>query len=62
MIVYLARDIPAFVMYYVYGESLLIESIDSMIVMDIRIIIYIADMRTKEVSKCTVTVERSIFS
>ena len=24
--------------------------------------IYIADMRTKEVSKCTVTSERSIFS
>ena len=35
MIVYLARDIPAFVMYCVYGESgssLLIESTDSMIV------------------------------
>ena len=34
MIVYLARDIPAFVMYCVYGESrssLLIESTDSMI-------------------------------
>ena len=34
MIVYLARDIPAFVMYCVNGESgssLLIESIDSMI-------------------------------
>ena len=34
MIVYLARDIPAFVMYYVNGESgssLLIESSDSMI-------------------------------
>ena len=32
--VYLARDIPAFVMYCVYGESgssLLIESTDSMI-------------------------------
>ena len=32
MIVYLARDIPAFVMYCVYGESrssLLIESTDS---------------------------------
>ena len=36
MIVYLARDIPVFVVYYVYGESrssLLIESTDSMIVM-----------------------------
>ena len=36
VIVYLARDIPAFVMYYyVYGESgpsLLIESTDSMII------------------------------
>ena len=35
MIVYLARDIPAFVMYYVYGKSrssLLIESTDSMII------------------------------
>ena len=35
MIVYLARDIPAFVMYCVYGESgssLLMESTDSMIV------------------------------
>ena len=35
MIVYLARDIPAFVMYCVNGESgssLLIESTDSMIV------------------------------
>ena len=34
VIVYLARDIPAFVMYCVYGESgssLLIESTDSMI-------------------------------
>ena len=34
VMVYLARDIPAFVMYCVYGESrsyLLIESIDSMI-------------------------------
>ena len=34
MIVYLARDIPAFVMYCVNGESgssLLIESLDSMI-------------------------------
>ena len=34
MIVYLARDIPAFVMYWVYGasgSSLLIESTDSMI-------------------------------
>ena len=34
MIVYLARDIPAFVMYCVNGESgssLLIESIDCMI-------------------------------
>ena len=34
VIVYLARDIPAFVMYCVYGEScssLLIESVDSMI-------------------------------
>ena len=35
MIVYLARDIPAFVMYSVNGESgssLLIESVDSMII------------------------------
>ena len=35
MIVYLARDIPAFVMYCVYGESrssLLIESTDSMMI------------------------------
>ena len=34
MIVYLVRDIPAFVMYCIYGESrssLLIESTDSMI-------------------------------
>ena len=34
MIVYLARDIPPFVMYCIYGESgssLLIESVDSMI-------------------------------
>ena len=34
VIVYLARDIPAFIMYCVYGESrssLLIESTDSMI-------------------------------
>ena len=39
---YLARDIPAFVMYCVYGESrssLLIESVDSMIIMIIIIII-----------------------
>ena len=38
MIVYLARDIPAFVMYCVNGESgssLHIESTDSMIYMDI---------------------------
>ena len=37
MIVHLARDIPPFVMYYVYeesGSSLLIESTDSMIYMD----------------------------
>ena len=36
VIVYLARDIPAFVMYCVNGESgssLLIESTDSMIIM-----------------------------
>ena len=36
MIVYLARDIPAFVMYCVYGESrssLLIESTNYMIVL-----------------------------
>ena len=36
MIVYLARDIPAFVMYCINGESgssLLIESTDSMIIM-----------------------------
>ena len=35
MIVYLARDIPAFVMYFFYGKSrssLLIESTDSMII------------------------------
>ena len=35
MIIYLVRDIPAFVMYCVngeYGSSLLIESTDSMIV------------------------------
>ena len=35
MIVYLARDIPAFVMYCVYRESrssLLIESTDSMMI------------------------------
>ena len=35
MIVYLTRDIPAFVMYCVYGKSrssLLIESTDSMII------------------------------
>ena len=34
MVVYLVQDIPAFVMYCVYGESrssLLIESTDSMI-------------------------------
>ena len=38
MIVHLARDIPPFVMYCVYGESgssLLIESTDSMIISDI---------------------------
>ena len=37
MIVYLARDIPAFVMYCVNGESgssLLIESTDSMIIIN----------------------------
>ena len=41
MIVYLARDIPAFVMYCVNGESgssLLIESTDSMIYIYIYII------------------------
>ena len=35
MIVYLARDIPVFVMYCIYGESgssLLIDSTDSMMV------------------------------
>ena len=35
MVVYLARDISAFIMYCVYGEShssLLIESTDSMII------------------------------
>ena len=38
MIVYLARDIPAFVMYCINGESgssLLIESTDSMILIDV---------------------------
>ena len=41
---YVARDIPAFVMYCVYEESrssLLIESVDSMIIMIIIIIIII---------------------
>ena len=36
-IVYLAQDIPPFVMYCVYGESgssLLIESTDSMMILD----------------------------
>ena len=36
MIVYLARDIPTFVMYCIYGESgssLLVESTDLMIVL-----------------------------
>ena len=45
MIVYLARDIPAFVMYCIDGESgssLLIESIDSMIIIIIIIIIIIS--------------------
>ena len=40
MIVYVARDIPAFVMYCVYGEfgsSLLIESTDY----DIHVYVYI---------------------
>ena len=44
MIVYLARDIPAFVMYCVNGESglsLLIESTDSMIYIYMYIYIYI---------------------
>ena len=43
MIVYLARDIPAFVMYCVNGESgssLLIESTDSMIYIIIYIHVY----------------------
>ena len=47
---YLARDIPAFVMYCVYGESrssLLIESVDSMIIMIIIIIIIIIIMRAR---------------
>ena len=41
MIVYLARDIPAFVMYCVNGESgssLLIESTDSMIIQILKMI------------------------
>ena len=41
MIVYLARDIPAFVMFCVNGESgssLLIESIDSMIIVAIVVV------------------------
>ena len=45
MIVYLARDIPAFVMYCVNGESgssLLIESTYSMIIAVVVIIIIIA--------------------
>ena len=61
VIVYIARYIPAFVMYCVYGEfrsSLLIESTDSMITTHI----YIADMCTKEINKCTITSERSVFS
>ena len=43
MIVYLARDIPTFVMYYIYGacrSSLLIESTDSMIVYMFRLVVY----------------------
>ena len=42
MIVYLARDIPAFIMYCVNGESrssLLIESTDSMIYIYIAVIL-----------------------
>ena len=45
---YLARDIPAFVMYCIYGESrssLLIESVDSMIIIIIIIIIIIKRAR-----------------
>ena len=44
MIVYLARDIPAFVMYCVNGESgssLLIESTDSMIHLQINQCTYV---------------------
>ena len=43
MIVYLARDIPAFVLYCIYGESrssLLRESTDSMIVLSLSLPVY----------------------
>ena len=47
MIVYLARDIPAFVMYCVNGESgssLLIESVDSMIYEESFVISYSSNL------------------
>ena len=42
MIVYLARDIPLFVMYCIYGESgssLLIETTDSTIYINVKLLL-----------------------
>ena len=50
MIVHLARDIPAFVMYCVYGascSSLLIESTDSMIKLQVLIVLPDTEMALK---------------
>ena len=52
VIAYLARDIPAFVMYFVNGESgssLLIESVDSMI-----IILRVNTMQKPRMSVCRI--------
>ena len=53
MIMYLARDIPSFVMYYVNGAScsfLLIESTDSMIIRAVGPYIVSAPIIAREVS------------
>ena len=60
MIVYLARDIPAFVMYCVNGESgssLLIDSTDSMIILTtiILLLMFIAFIVTLYLQLCTLT-------
>ena len=62
MIVYLSQDIPAFVMYCVYGasrSSLLIESTDSMILQERKTLKKLTKSRDAAAKKNTMSYKRS---